>query len=91
MSEEKSEAPKMNQEEEVFRGLQNEFLQLCAQAGEKKYIISNLTKDLNKILFRIRKVDKKAKGMVDAKRLQEEAKRAALKIVPTPPEAPTAA
>lgn len=89
---ETAETPKPTTEEEVFKGLQQEFLQLCAQAGEKRYHIDNLTKDLRKIMIRLHKVDKKAQGMVQAQRLRQEAvQKASLKVVPPSPETTPAA
>lgn len=91
MSEEiKTETPKVDQDQQTFQALQNQFLQLCAQAGEKKYLIGNLTKDLNKILRQLRITDKKARVILDLQKTKEEAKKATLKAVP-PIEPPTAA
>lgn len=71
------EAPKVDQEVQVFEQLQREFMQLCAQAGEKNYIIARETDALQKIYARIRRVDKKAGNIVRARQLQQQAHEAA--------------
>lgn len=84
--EEKQPEPiQLNQEEKDFKSIQNEFLQLCAQAGEFQFIISNNRKKLAKANFRLRKLDQKARAIIEHKRIQDEAKRNAatpLKVVP---------
>ena len=80
-----SEEAKVDQEQKVLGELRQEYLNLCAQAGEKQYIVSVNRKELTRINIKLRKINKKADGIMAAKRLQEEAKKSAvLKVVPEP-------
>lgn len=91
MSEEVSEAkasPKIDPNEKAFQELQNEFLRFCAQAGEKQFIASNAKKDLFKINRSLKKIDLKAKKMIEHQRALQAQKKPStpdLKVVPIDP------
>lgn len=56
----------LSEEQKVLNSLQNEFLQLCAQAGEKQYQMMLKRKELAKINVRLRKINLKASKIMAA-------------------------
>lgn len=80
--------PKLNPEEIAFQAVQKEYFQISAAAGETQYVIHVKRKELAKLNLRMRKLNKKADGMLKAAQAREAAKKQApdLKIVPEQPK-----
>lgn len=74
-------APEVDQELEVLNKLRQEFLQVCAQAGEQQFIMANCRKKLTKLNIQLRKIDKKAGVIITTKKAQEAQKVTPIKAV----------
>lgn len=76
MSEESSEQPaeELSQEMKALKELQDEYLKLCAQAGQIQFQRAAQLKDLFKINVRIRKINTKALPIHAALKAKSEAK-----------------
>lgn len=83
MSEETvTQQPTIDPDQAAFQKLQNEFLQNCAKVGEMEYIKWLKRNEKRKLCTAIKKIDLKAKELIENKKKREEAAKPDLKVVP---------